>query len=189
MFKTSQKLSKQRGLTLIELMVSLAIIAILLTTVAPGVKSILIQNRIVAEINEVSSLIQFARASAIDEQTPTIVCPSTDFLRCTTDWNNPRMVFVDANNDGERHSTNEPLLVATQATANVNKLTGPANAIVFQANGAANSSTALLLCHQDNDNKYARALSLNAQGQVKMSRDTDRNGIYEYANGTALSCS
>jgi prepilin-type N-terminal cleavage/methylation domain-containing protein len=42
---------QQKGVTLVELMISVSIVAIILAFVGPSIQSILIKNRSVAEIN------------------------------------------------------------------------------------------------------------------------------------------
>lgn len=179
--------SKHAGLTLIELMITLGIVAILTVAVGPSVQNILIQNRIVGEINELSGIVQFARNNAIDEQVDTIICPSEDFATCNTDWNNSKIVFADLDGDGAR-GAGEELLVGSSGISANNLLSGPAAVIRFQASGAVSAPALLLLCHKDKDDKYARLLTVSAQGRVKMSQDTDNDGVHEDQDGTALDC-
>ena len=61
-------MSRQQGLTLLEMLVAVAILAIILTTVAPGIQNIVIKNRITSDLNNLSAVIQRARFSAVDEQ-------------------------------------------------------------------------------------------------------------------------
>ncbi|WP_250207260.1 GspH/FimT family pseudopilin [Alteromonas oceanisediminis] len=177
----------QTGVTLLEMLITLAIVAIVLTTVAPNVQSILIQNRITAEINELSGVIQYARHHAIDQQIDTLVCPSDDFSSCTTNWGQAKMVFADENGDGSR-GNDEPILAATGVTHPVNVLTGPNGSMRFLASGAVAAPAVLRLCHENDEAEYARALTISLQGRVKMSRDDDNDGIHEDDTGAALDC-
>lgn len=178
---------QQKGVTLVELMITVSIVAIILAFVGPSIQSILIKNRIVAEINETSSLIQYARHHAIDEQAQVVVCPSADFSVCSTDWNNPKIVFIDDDSNAIRGATEE-LLVTIGATSSTSLMTNTTDIIMFTGTGEANLATEILLCHKDGDAKYARSLSVTLQGRVKMSTDSDNNGINENAAGTELSC-
>jgi type IV fimbrial biogenesis protein FimT len=168
-------------------MISVSIVAIILTFVAPSLQSILIKNRIVAEINELSALIQYARHHAIDEQGQTIICPSVNYSNCSNDWADPKIVFVDDDDNGVR-GANETLLVTIPATSDINLITGPGNTLRFTGNGEASFATSILLCHQNKEAKYARSLSISLQGRVKMSSDSDRDGINEADDGSELAC-
>jgi len=180
-------LKEQKGVTLVELMVTVSIVAIILTFVGPSIQSILIKNRIVAEINEISSLIQYARHHAIDEQAQVIVCPSTDYSVCSTDWSAPKIVFIDDDDNAIRGATEE-LLVTTGETSETSLMTNTTNIIKFAETGEANLAAEIVLCHKDGAAKYARSMSVSLQGRVKMSTDSDKNGINENAAGTELSC-
>ena len=54
-------MSRQQGLTLLEMLVAVAILAIILTTVAPGIQNIVIKNRITSDLNNLSAVVQRAR--------------------------------------------------------------------------------------------------------------------------------
>ena len=177
----------QKGLTLIEMLITLAIVAIIATAVSPSIQSILIKNRIVSEINELSAVIQFARNNAIEQQITTVVCPSADYLACTTNWNDPKIVFIDADNNGNR-AANEELLASTGPISDNNELTGPANSLFFSPTGESSANVELLLCHTSQKAEYARSLTIALQGRVKVSGDSDRNGIHEDTDGNPLSC-
>jgi type IV fimbrial biogenesis protein FimT len=178
---------QQKGVTLIELMITVSIVAIILAFVSPSIQSILINNKIVAEINETSSLIQYARHHAIDEQAQVVVCPSKDYSACSSDWNDPKIVFIDDDNNAIRGAT-EDLLVTTGATSGTSLMTNSTNIIMFAGTGEVNLATEILLCHKDGKAEYARSLSVSLQGRVKMSTDSDRNGVNENAAGTELLC-
>ncbi|WP_252729072.1 MULTISPECIES: GspH/FimT family pseudopilin [Alteromonadaceae] len=178
----------QKGVTLVELMIGLAIVAIVLTIAVPAAQGIIIKSRIVSEVNEISGVIQFARANAVDEQLATIICPTSDFSTCSNNWNQVKMVFGDEDGNGSR-GDDEDILVATSLISNNNYVTGPAQAILFNPNGSANALATILICHNSKEATYARQLTVTPQGRVKMSQDADKNGVHESISGGALSCS
>lgn len=177
----------QKGATLVELMIGLAIVAIVLVVAVPAAQGIIIKSRIVSDINEISGIVQFARANAVDEQLTTIVCPTSDFSTCSTNWNQVKMVFGDEDGNGSR-GDDEDILVATALISNNNYVTGPAQSIQFNPNGSANAQSSILICHDNQEATYARQLTVTPQGRVKMSQDADKNGIHEGISGAALSC-
>lgn len=184
-----QKLKKrQLGITLLEMMITLAIAAILVTIVAPGAQSILQKNQIAAEINDVSAALQFARFQAIEQQRTTIVCPSSDYSQCDNDdWRLAKIVFTDANGNGRRDA-NEALLFSTQPMSSTNAMTGPDQSIRFDDFGGITAATSILLCPNNNNDELARQLDINLQGKVRLSRDTNNDGVHEDDAGNSLDC-
>ena len=85
----------QAGLTLLEMLVAVAVLAIILTTVAPGIQNIIIKNRITADLNNLSAVAQRARFTAVDEQTSVTLCPTTNYAACTSNWKNAKMVLCE----------------------------------------------------------------------------------------------
>ncbi|WP_438862973.1 GspH/FimT family pseudopilin [Neptunicella sp.] len=181
-------MKKQYGLTLVELLITIAIVAILITVVGPNMRDMLVKNRVISQINEVSSMIQYARSTAVNEQTTTIICPSQDFTDCSTDWSNAKMVFIDANADGTRNA-NEDILAGTEINEGTIITTGPALPIRFSATGVTASPATILICHDSKEAKFARALTVSLQGRVKTSDDSNNDGIYEDNSGNPLDCS
>lgn len=177
-----------QGLNLIELMIALAIAAIVFLLGVPSIRVMLIQNAVIAEVNELSALLQYARAQAINERVRIRLCPTPDLTRCSLNWSLQKMVFIDIDNNGVRDPENEKLLAAKNRTTRTNFVTGPARSIVFSNSGTVNSPATLLVCHKDREAQYARAVILSLQGRVKMSRDTNNDDIYEYNSGQPLSC-
>lgn len=181
-------LNRQQGVTLLEMLIALAVSAIALTVVAPNIQDIIAKNRITGEINELSSAIQFARYSAIDENGTALVCPANDFANCSTNWNQAKIVFIDANGNGDR-DTSEPLLMSTSASSGNNDFTGPSGSISFSDTGASNMITTITICPSNNDVKMARGVNVNMQGRVRVTQDSNSDGVHEDATGTDLTCS
>lgn len=174
-------------MTLLEMLIVLAIAAIVLTVVAPSVQTIIAKSKTTSEINELSGVIQFARFTAIDQTSTTLVCPAGNFATCSTNWNEPKIVFIDSNSNGSR-DTAEPLLMSSTGISSSNTMTGPEDPISFSDSGATNASASIKICPNDNNVKLARSININAQGRVRISVDSDKNDIYEDTNGDELSC-
>jgi type IV fimbrial biogenesis protein FimT len=86
------------GFTLLELMMTVAIAAILLTIGVPSFRYVTKANRASAEINGLLGDMQFARGEAVRRGQPVSICVSTDGLTCTgtPSWNNGWIVFSDS---------------------------------------------------------------------------------------------
>lgn len=89
--------SRQRGFTLVELVVTISLVAILTTLAIPSFSEVLRQWRRDSATRELSTTIQLARSEAIKTSRQIVVCPSADGASCadSTEWNAGWIVFVD----------------------------------------------------------------------------------------------
>lgn len=99
--------SAMRGFTLLELMVVLAIAAILMAVAVPSFALLIQKNRLATQTNAFIGDLQFARAEAIKQGQTVTVCASSDGSSClgTTTWNTGWIVFADPDNSKTRDTT------------------------------------------------------------------------------------
>src|SRR5690606_14476246 len=93
---------KDAGLSLIELLTTLAIAAVTLTVGLPAFSGSLERTRVSTTMHRVSADLAMARSSAIMRRAQVVVCPRTPDLRCRDDrdWSHGWIVFTD--DDGNR---------------------------------------------------------------------------------------
>ena len=88
------------GFSLIELMITLAVLAIALAVGIPSFQGMIQRNRVVAAANELVAALQTARVEAVRRNRRVTLCPSADGAACAgSDWSR-LIVFVDANANG-----------------------------------------------------------------------------------------
>ncbi len=102
--------SKRRdsGYTMMELVMTMAIVAILASIAVPGFRYVTNSNRIATEVNGLLGDIQFARSQAVKEGLPVTICSSSaDGLSCSNspNWEGGWIVFLDTNGDKVRQTT------------------------------------------------------------------------------------
>jgi type IV fimbrial biogenesis protein FimT len=162
----------QRGFTLVELMVVIAIVAILLVVGVPSYKYVSNSYRISGEVNGLLGDAQFARSEAIKEGQQVILCTSTNGTTCAgvDTWQSGWIVCVDLNNDN-LCDDGEPVL-RTQA-AFVNTDTFVANVgtttIIFNREGFAVGfpAQAILTLHDATANSaWTRCLEIQTVGMM-----------------------
>ena len=93
---------KDAGLTLIELLATLSIVAITLAIGLPAFNGSLERTRVATAMHLVSADLAMARSSAIMRRAQVVVCPRTPDHRCRDDkdWRHGWIVFTD--DDGNR---------------------------------------------------------------------------------------
>ncbi len=100
-------MKKINGFTLIELMITLAIAAILLTVAVPSFRTFIENNKAITQVNEVLSAHNLARMEAIKRGSTVTVCTSSNGTACSnsTNWKNGWIVFNDLNANGAHNVT------------------------------------------------------------------------------------
>lgn len=105
------------GFTMIELMVTLSVMAIILALAAPSFRDFIINNRLTAQINDLVADISLARSEAASRGVQVALCASADLEFCSDSgdaWQTGRIVFIDTNSNGTREST-ERILKKTES--------------------------------------------------------------------------
>lgn len=92
---------RQHGFTLVELLVGLAVAAILLTAAVPNLADLIRANQASASINEFVYALHLARSEAVTESVPVTVCQSAG-QGCdkNPEWEKGWVVFLDPDDDG-----------------------------------------------------------------------------------------
>ena len=115
---TERTPSPNAGYTLLELMVTVALGAILVGLAVPPMRTWVLDARRVTDVNALVHSVQLARNEAAKRRRPVVLCKTEDRVNCGGDdvrWDAGWMVF--ANEDGQSppaRSADEPLLWAHQ---------------------------------------------------------------------------
>lgn len=91
------------GFTLTELMVCVALLAILLGLGVPAFASVIERVRVINSFHALTASLMSARLAAITRGAPVTVCPSADGRRCRTDlvWDEGWIVYFDPGRQGQ----------------------------------------------------------------------------------------
>jgi type IV fimbrial biogenesis protein FimT len=151
---SSSSHSIQKGFTLVELVVTIAILAILTTLAVPGFGEMLRQWQRDNATRELALSMQIARSEAIKTSRQIVVCPSLDGIACvaSTEWRNGWMVFVDdgagttANANNQSYDAGERVLKVVPSLTGLTSLTSSegVQVMLFLPNGLMASPRTVL---------------------------------------------
>jgi len=179
-------MNKLSGFTLVEMLMTVAVGAILLVIGIPSFRYVTNSNRIAAEINGLLGDMQFARSEAVKEGIPVTVCVSTNSTACdgvnVTTWQNGWIVFSDANGDAAVNGNDVILRVQKPfASTDTFVATNAVGAVTFNREGYANGIAAgtLIQLHDfTNTHSWTRCLLVNQVGMmVSQTYGTTTNGV------------
>jgi type IV fimbrial biogenesis protein FimT len=191
------------GFTLIELMVTIALAAIILTQAVPSFNALVQNNRLISQKNEFISTLNLARSEALKRGTRVTVCASSDKTTCdTTDWEQGWIVFSDHDADNVLDSgtgacldTEDCLIRVSNGIKDGNSLKAKKSGaaaltgfIQYTPRGAVDSAATFTFCDKRGD-EYARATNINNLGRAISASDSGADGIVNDIDGNNVSCS
>ena len=125
------------GFTLIELVVTMAMAAILIGVAVPNIRTFIQNSRTITQVNSLKADLAMARNKSIGSPSNVGVCKSVNGTSCVIggQWATGRAIFVDINNN-RAWDAGEPILQFTEALATGNTLTSTAampDQLIFSA--------------------------------------------------------
>lgn len=168
--------TRHAGFTLVELMVTVAIIAIAAGIAAPNLASLIANYRLTTSANTTLAAITMARAEAFKRGKRIIVCTSSNASSCdnSATWASGWIVFVDDNNDNSRDtgSAAEPLLRVGAASPNITIAgsNGAENFVAFTTRGATTIGSGSPAITFSISGQLTRILSITPTGRASVSK-------------------
>ncbi len=187
-YKTSK--IKSNGFTIIELLIGIAVVAILSAIALPALNIFAVGMRVDNEISQLHRLVLTARNNAVNVQQNVILCPLVGTACTAGQWDQELSVFIDVNNNGTYESATDTLLKVKNEISTGDTLTYAGNSnLTFGPTGriTAIAATTFNYCPIDHDD-MARSITISLSGRPYQSSDTDDDGKDEDRDNNEISC-
>lgn len=177
------------GMSLVEVMITITILAVLIGMAAPSITNIVQNSRIRGQAGDMMANLAIARAEAVKRGVYVSLCPSSNWNvtppSCTTGalgtaWNQGYIMFADINKDGAFDVATDVLLAVTEpfpgstlfgVPPNLFTSSGftntPVNVLQFRPSGAANlpANATFALC-DTRTGPWGRTITISPTGRA-----------------------
>ncbi len=153
----------QYGFTLIELIVTIAVMAVLLGIAIPSFTDVTLGSKLRSQANDLAAGALLARSEAIKRNQPVTFCASANGATCASSggWHQGWIV----------RSSGGTVILAHPAAANGFLITGSVISISFQPNGVGATQTALTVCRATPSvGSQERVVSISLTGHTSVTK-------------------
>lgn len=184
MAKNSKRLN---GFSVIELLIVLAVVAVLLATAVPAFNETIQNNRLATQVNELHTGLSVARSEAIKRNATVKFC-LVDTNDACTETSNEWIVFLDDDGD-DKVDADEALRVSDPIPGGIT-VTFSDDSVVYASSGLATNGAneVFILCDSRGATK-ARGLVIGPSGRPRVALDSDDDGTLEDQDDQELTCS
>ncbi|MFN3786316.1 MAG: GspH/FimT family pseudopilin [Thiothrix sp.] len=182
---------RQTGVTLVELTVTLAVVAVLAAFAAPSIKAILESNRLTALNNQLVSSLNYARSEAVKRNYPVTMCVRNSAgTGCATSggFENGWIIFVDCNGNNVVNTSGcdfgagnanvaEPILQDVTPNANGITVTGQGSAspvVRYRPNGGIAGVSSSLTLNSTGEAEQTLNMGATPRQKIKIQGNTGR---------------
>jgi type IV fimbrial biogenesis protein FimT len=167
-----------RGITLIELLATLAVALLLISVAVPAFETLLLESRMSSAVNALVRAVHLARVTSHQQVRDVVVCRSADGRRCASggNWTSGWIVFV--NDDGDEPPAvddGERILQVMQATAVAGVLSNRPAYVLRPMDRRATNGT-VTFCDRRGA-AAARAVVISYTGRPRIITRTAKGGL------------
>ena len=190
-------LRTQTGFTLVELMVTVAVLAILLMIATADYGSTINRNNVVASINQLQGEVAYIRSAATKASTTVTFCSSSDSASCNggTSWESGWIIFTDTDADAVVDAGERILRVGSPPENVSIRRSGfnfPAGRIQFNSRGEQRGDAlpgSFSICVADGNTEVAKGLVVQVSGSTRRMVDENGDNIVNTHSGNAVNIS
>jgi type IV fimbrial biogenesis protein FimT len=171
--KFSNTLPHSAGATLIELILTLSIVAILSAIAAPNLGHLLRSSARTAVVNDFMHAIYLARSKAIMTNGVVSICRSADGITCTTltsNWEGGWIVFQNTDRDQPANRDAGEAIIHRNDGWRGGSITSNRVAFSFRPTSQADVNGTIVFCDRQGGPDDARAIIISHTGRPRVAR-------------------
>ena len=167
------------GFSVIELMITIAIVAILVAVALPSFQESLRGNRVSTATNELITSLNLARSEALRNPRGAVICTSQNGATCGGDWDDGWIVWIDADGNGLPGGADDRLIRHVSGRDRLAAAAGGgatlANRIAFDNRGRVDNDEARVVTVQPTECKSGAMqktrIDISRTGQSRSTRE------------------
>lgn len=164
------RIYNQTGLTMTELLITLAIVGVMMSVSMPSMNSFAEDNQVSSDTKAMFNSLQLARSESATRNSRVSLCKidpaAPTACENSESWDSGWIVFEDTNLDSTRNAGEQIFLTAMGMQENTVVSTSDyATTISFLPSGGVTNNGTLTLCVAGN---VARSITINATGRPRM---------------------
>ncbi len=174
-----QNPSDARGFSLYELLMTMILVALVLTLGIPSFGSVVANHRVRVEVDALFHAVHVARKASVVRRRVIMICPSYDGIDCEPgfDWSMGWMMFVNTDRDRPAaRDDDEPVLHYHPVDQNT-RITANRHSFTLRSTELRATNGTLIFC--DRSGRVApRALVISYTGRPRVARKDSRGKPY-----------
>lgn len=163
-------MKKNSGFTLLELLITVAIISIVMAIAVPSMTTFTQNDRLTTNINTLIGHLAYARSEAVKRSQQVSICSSNNATTCTGgNWQDGWIVYIDADGDNS-FTAGEEVLRAQQALEGANTLTTAIGTqVTYDYRGFVNAASVgnFQLC-DGRSGPHGKTIRISTTGRVRI---------------------
>lgn len=159
----------QTGFTLIELMVTIVVLAIVVSIAVPSFQKLLASNNVAFDRDEFFSMLMLARSEAIKNGQAVTICKSSGGSACdnSLSWSSGWLMFADDNRDGSLTGSEKVLRTTSAVDGGVTvSHSAGADVVTFESRGLLLAGAGEFTFTHPSDSTLSRKVSLTVTGRA-----------------------
>jgi type IV fimbrial biogenesis protein FimT len=169
-----------RGFSLYELLMTMTLVALVLTLGLPSFGSIVANHRLKVEVNALFHAVHVARKGSIARRRAITICPSYDGLVCEPnfDWSMGWMMFVNTDRDYPVARDDDEAILSQHSVDQDARIMSNRKTFTWRAIELRATNGTLVFCDR-RGRATARALVISYTGRPRVAREDRRGRPYE----------